>query len=247
MHTFLSPKKVIFKNGNNLYNKDAEKFYTLFREDELALCLERGYIGTTTTITYPCSTPFRTLGLCNGTFCLKSEKGLSLWNPSIRRKLNVPECPGECELHLGGTGFGFDRMSDDYKIVCLSLTRHITFVYAVKTGTWCEIASLRPEFAHVLYEAVSLNGVLHWEVHYFNHLHSYILTFDLSSHVFGMIPLPAPTRRMLMILAFGYEEMLLGLWFLNWERVNFQLTELCSPIMCITREATLKSITVGGT
>lgn len=67
----------------------------------------------------------------------------------------------------------------------------------MKTGTWCEIASPRPEFDHVLYEAVSLNGVLHWEVHYFKYLHSYILTFDLSSHVFGMIPLPASTRHWL--------------------------------------------------
>ncbi|XP_023750115.1 putative F-box protein At3g16210 [Lactuca sativa] len=202
LHTFRSPQKIRFTHENNDNNKNANDFYTLHGEDELPLCLcpKRGYIGITTRIPFPCSNKyFRTVGSCNGTFCLKTKNVLTLWNPSIRRKVRVLECPRSSELPLGGIGFGFDPISDDYKIVWISCEKDTSFVYAVKTGTWCEIASPKPEFTSVLYEAFLFNGVLHWEVTRDNiksqdiYPPSYILTFNLSTHVFGMIPLPGPT------------------------------------------------------
>nr|KAJ0198319.1 hypothetical protein LSAT_V11C700383320 [Lactuca sativa] len=133
---------------------------------------------------------FGTVGSCNGTFCLKTKNGLTLWNPSIRRKVRVLECPRSSELASGGIGFGFDPISDDYKIVWISYEKDTSFVYAVKTGTWCEIASPKPEFTYVRREAFLFKGVLHWEVNRFDLDFSCILTFDLSTHVFGMIPFP---------------------------------------------------------
>nr|KAJ0195818.1 hypothetical protein LSAT_V11C700383310 [Lactuca sativa]KAJ0196850.1 hypothetical protein LSAT_V11C700383330 [Lactuca sativa] len=104
MHTFRSPQKIRFTHENIDNNKIAEDVYTLHGEDELPLCLfpKHGYIGITTTIPFPCSNRFRTVGSCNGTFCLKTKNGLTLWNPSIRRKVRVPECPRSSELALGG-------------------------------------------------------------------------------------------------------------------------------------------------
>ncbi|CAI9295087.1 unnamed protein product [Lactuca saligna] len=166
LHTFRSPQKIRFTHENIDNNKIAEVVYTLHGEDELPLCLcpKRGYIGITTTIPFPCSNRFRTVGSCNGTFCLKTKNGLTLWNPSIRRKVRVPECPRSSELALRGIGFGFDPISDDYKIVWISYEKDTSFVYAVKTGTWCEIASPKPEFTYVRREAFLFKGVLHWEL-----------------------------------------------------------------------------------
>ncbi|KAI3753739.1 hypothetical protein L2E82_25800 [Cichorium intybus] len=207
MHTFQSPQKILFAHVNNSDNI----VYTLHGEDELPLCLcpERGYIGiTTTTASFPCKPSFRIVGSCNGTFCLRTEKHLILWNPSIRRKLNVPEC--ECpeipvsERSFAMFGFGFDPISDDYKIVRVSYAKVGSYVYAVKTGTWCEISSPKPRFSFVASEAFLFNGVLHWvvcvhdydkESQYNNLPDDYILTFDLSTHVFGIIPLHGPPRH----------------------------------------------------
>ncbi|CAI9295094.1 unnamed protein product [Lactuca saligna] len=164
LHTFRSPQKIRFTHENIDNNKIAEVVYTF------CVCVPNVDILT--------------------------KNVLTLWNPSIRRKVRVLECPRSSELPLGGIGFGFDPISDDYKIVWISCEKDSSFIYAVKTGTWCEIASPKPEFTCVLYEAFVFNGVLHWEV-YDDRIKSqdiyppsYILTFDLSNHVFGMIPLP---------------------------------------------------------
>ncbi|KAL4555118.1 hypothetical protein LXL04_037729 [Taraxacum kok-saghyz] len=130
-----------------------------------------------------------------------TKKGFSLWNPSIRRKLNIPQCPQRSDPLLEEIGFGFDPLNDDYKIVWFSCAtgKENSYVYAMKTGAWCEIASPKPQFTRFSWvDSFSFNGVLHWEVgqslskpqdgSFF-----YIMTFDLSTHVFGMIPLPGPS------------------------------------------------------
>ncbi|CAI9295088.1 unnamed protein product [Lactuca saligna] len=168
---------------------------------------------------------------------LRSDAEGRALKPSIRRKVRVPECPRTSELTLGGIGFGFDPISDDYKIVWISYEKDSSFVYAVKTGTWCEVASPKPEFTSVLYETFLFNGVLHWEVTR-DHIKSqdiyppsYILTFDLSAHVFGMIPLPGPTWDWLTTGITTIQDSLALISYRmdvdhTWIRVNFQLMEL---------------------
>ncbi|KAI3753737.1 hypothetical protein L2E82_25798 [Cichorium intybus] len=208
MHTFQSPQKILLLHQNSNNN-----VYTLHGQDELPLCLcpNRGYIGITTTKASFSSTAFGAVGSCNGTVILQSENRLILWNPSIRRKLNVPRCKcpqipiPEYERLFARFGFGFDPISDDYKIVRVSYAEGGSFVYAVKTGTWCEIASPKPPISLVIDEAylrtaVLHSAVLHWLVFVYDYdtksqninLPYYILTFNLSTHVFGIIPFPGP-------------------------------------------------------
>ncbi|KAL4554004.1 hypothetical protein LXL04_039879 [Taraxacum kok-saghyz] len=126
----------------------------------------------------------------------ESENRLSLWNPSIRREVSVPELPRKPnpDTRKMMYGFGFDPISDDYKIVLISYNEDRAFLFALKRGTWCEITFPKPEINTRMWLAFLFDGVLHWEV--FRHdtgeiLTGEILTFDLSTHVFGMIPLPA--------------------------------------------------------
>ncbi|KAL4554060.1 hypothetical protein LXL04_037658 [Taraxacum kok-saghyz] len=195
MHTSRTPQKIIF--SHNWKTKKRKRYFcTLHGEDELPLCVSpnRGYISIRTKVLlFPCrSTHSRTVGSCDGISVMRIKTCLSLWNHSIKRKLSVPECPQASEMPLGGIGFGFDPITDDYKIVWISCAKDRSFVYAIKMGTWCDIASPKPQFSHVLLEAFLFSGVMYWEVHNFDIRSTYILTFDLSTHVFGMIPLPGP-------------------------------------------------------
>ncbi|KAL4554336.1 hypothetical protein LXL04_039556 [Taraxacum kok-saghyz] len=96
-------------------------------------------------------------------------------------------------------GFGFDPINDDYKIIKISYDRDTSLVYAVKTGIWHEIASPKPQYKRTcVHQTCFLNGVLHWPLSYTMeseemNLSCSILTFNLSTHVFGMLPLPTPT------------------------------------------------------
>lgn len=72
-----------------------------------------------------------------------------------------------------------------------------SYVYAMKTHTWCPILSCpTPVFSGMLSNACFVNGALHWVVKEFNKSEqidlSCIMTFDLSTNLFGMIALPEP-------------------------------------------------------
>ncbi|GKB30152.1 F-box/kelch-repeat protein [Tanacetum coccineum] len=99
-------------------------------------------------------------------------------------------------------GIGFDQSIDDYKIVRIS--QKCSFVYTIKTGAWCPIASPSTEVQYQESCACFFNGALHWVVvgTYRNRDCRYILTFDLTTHVFGTIFLPKPnweTRHLTII------------------------------------------------
>ncbi|KAL7602618.1 hypothetical protein Lser_V15G23746 [Lactuca serriola] len=198
IHTFRSPQKILIRHTNR------EIFYTLHSEEHLASCTS-GISATN----FPYNSYYWIVGSCNGILCLydnSDENHVILWNPSIRRKLNLPICPLRCFQ----IGFGFDPITDDYKIVSIpkyyggGRGRGITqssFVYTMKKGCWCEIgfpSSSSSSAYGVLSFTCFVNGALHWVVvkDYLTDSNDdvgrYILTFDLSTHVFGMISLPEP-------------------------------------------------------
>ncbi|KAL7605541.1 hypothetical protein Lser_V15G20563 [Lactuca serriola] len=125
-----------------------------------------------------------------------SKSCIILWNPSIRRKLTLPDCPRTCYSEVE-IGFGFDPVIDDYKIVCMPESNGKkagrSFVYALKTNIWRRIASPTPLFSYVMTKPCFFNGVLYWLGHYDLTRTYYLLTFDLSTHVFGSIALPFKT------------------------------------------------------
>ncbi|KAL4554592.1 hypothetical protein LXL04_037186 [Taraxacum kok-saghyz] len=182
---------MIFKHIESVDTK-TKAACTLHGEDELSFYLDqqREYVGLTRIIPFP-AINYNNVGSYNGVFCLETKEGLILWNPSIRRKLSVPESRIRYRAnHV--IGFGFDPISDDYKIVHITDAKDIAFVYVLKSGAWCKIASSKPEYTYVLsHKAYFFDGVLYWEVrHLVESKDTYLLTFDLSTNVFGMIPLP---------------------------------------------------------
>ncbi|XP_023758309.2 putative F-box protein At1g47790 [Lactuca sativa] len=198
MHTSQSQQKLLIRHRAHKENKEGEleEFYTLHPQDQLSLSYKHGY-NNITPVQFP-STYSNIIGSYNGLVCLfdYDEKSIILWNPSIRRKLTLPDCPRTCYSEVE-IGFGFDPVIDDYKIVCMPVSNGKKagrfFVYALKTNIWRRIASHTPLFSSVITKPCLFNGVLYWLGHYDLTRTYYLLTFDLSTHVFGSIALPFKT------------------------------------------------------
>lgn len=210
MHALRStktPQKVIVRQQNH-YGKDGHIIlYTLDPEDHYASLKSVNFS----------SIDFHIVGSCNGIICViqkevklpligtLGESSLCLWNPSIRRKLNVPSHPFGCVA----LGFGFDAITDDYKIVSIPLCKYsgvakFSFMYSMKTNSWNAI-QLPTTF---YYDNVKspfpcfVNRTLHWVVRYQSEnidIHHCILTFNLSTRVFDMIQLPQPSWVMVQL------------------------------------------------
>ncbi|GJZ29186.1 F-box/kelch-repeat protein-like protein [Tanacetum coccineum] len=187
---------------------------TLHSEGQLSSCLGYTHI---TPLEYPL-TNYRIVGSCNGILCLFEwdQNGIKLWNPSIRQLLDVHDSPSLSHhgvFYLPLVGFGYDPTIDDYKIVkiteCHTKTAIVlnSFVYTIKTATWCEIASPTPIYNSIKTTCPYLfNGTLNWVVKRYlsgrlcvGPGYCYLMTFDLSTQVFGTIMLPEPNWRTVQV------------------------------------------------
>lgn len=222
LHTIRSrriPEKILLEHSIRHKDKDVfrefyEIFYTLHSEYQLPLSPNHGYDGITRIkFPFPLRSSARAVGSCNGIMLVLDNEDpiFWLWNPSIRRKLKLPRYPLN-EGYIFLTGFAFDRVTEDYKIVTLSRQKNVigsyAFVYSMKTRTWCQISNrVSPSTYETrkrhdlidLFETTEghlVNGVLHWVVRITDEdtrcaeILVYILTFDVSTHVFGTIVLP---------------------------------------------------------
>ncbi|KAK1417151.1 hypothetical protein QVD17_26273 [Tagetes erecta] len=178
------PHKLIIRHLIYCGKYKFKSIYTLHSGDQLPGC---GYIGNPgVEFPYP-RRANELVGSCNGILCLYNKE-ISLWNFSIRRRLVMPRRP---HMKSSALGFGFDSVTDDYKIVVISDSD--TLIYSLKTDSWTAIPSPSIPFYDLKWKACFFNGILHWVVDgNVNEQESsrFILTFNLSSHVFGKILLP---------------------------------------------------------
>ncbi|PIN18018.1 hypothetical protein CDL12_09316 [Handroanthus impetiginosus] len=151
------------------------------------------------------------VGSCDGLVLLinvRYEK--ILLNPITRQQVKVPDSPLALKRWEGFSmhGFGYDRHTDDYKIVTLSYYAddyydpdneyepdcENTFVdvYSVKKGVWKRVEN--SPYNHAVPEVSSgafVNGAVHWlasgrESGY----RSVIVAFNFANEVFDEIPAP---------------------------------------------------------
>ncbi|GJZ23154.1 F-box/kelch-repeat protein-like protein [Tanacetum coccineum] len=190
-----SHKKVLLRHS---FEKDANIF-TLHSPRRLPLNPKRGYMGITgVELPYDISGAL-IVGSCNGILCLKKQKELILWNFSVRRKLVVPTHPSIGASEEGPSvlfGFGYDRVTHDYNIVGISYFNDAevaydvnSFIYSMKTNSWSMIASPTSSFIWALSNVCTiLNEKLHWRM--LGKHSGFIMTFSLTTRVFGKIQLP---------------------------------------------------------
>ncbi|CAL5393897.1 unnamed protein product [Camellia sinensis] len=150
---------------------------------------------------------FKIVGSCNGLLCISPHYGSEfafLWKPSIRRFLTLPESGysvTDSDLQFV-FGFGFDRISNDYKVVKIGYLNEKTRgsvlckmeLYALSTLSWRPICVVDFRFELSINTwSVFVNEAVHWvafdpaKEHGFGIL---IVAFDMGNEVFREISLP---------------------------------------------------------
>ncbi|XP_042499685.1 F-box protein CPR1-like [Macadamia integrifolia] len=152
------------------------------------------------------------VGSCNGLLCISSygltwyhKDDIFLWNPSTRRYKKLPFTPIECPIqfriaHLIGYGFGYDPITDDYKLVRVvqsygrddSSWHSEVKVYSLSTNSWRRIRNM-PFHLGTRLIGVHANSALHWVADRFKRPFSsptIVVSFDLKDEEYREVPLP---------------------------------------------------------
>ncbi|KAK8510444.1 hypothetical protein V6N13_100467 [Hibiscus sabdariffa] len=147
-------------------------------------------------------------GPCNGILCFDAEFKIGLWNPSTRQFKILPECSIECppsadSTSLGALGFGYDSLTDDYKVVRfvrnsfeyefdgMSFYSHtITQVdlYSLKSNSWKELPHPGVDAWYAFTFHSYINGFYYWPA--VGPSGYVILSFDMVNERFSTLPLP---------------------------------------------------------
>ena len=153
---------------------------------------------------------FRIVGSCNGILCLNISKigdTNFLFNP-VTSEFKEPPKPDypvyklsevEILLHIG-LGFGYDRETNDYKLVrvCYSKKMKESFysgvdVYSLRTNSWRRNDTLvHGSIVENSFSKGDLNGALHWKgaIRKKEIIHNIIISFNIRDKVCGYIKLP---------------------------------------------------------
>lgn len=141
---------------------------------------------------------FRVVSSYNGIVCLADHFGSSvyLWNPSIRRCKKLPSFkPYAMRKIPVKIGFGYDSISDDYKVFRIVYGKildlvPIVQVYSSNADNWREFqAPILKNWKIYKETNIVVNGVM-----YFDGGDELIL-FDLHNEIFGLVPLPSFIQR----------------------------------------------------
>ncbi|CAJ2638624.1 unnamed protein product [Trifolium pratense] len=138
------------------------------------------------------------VGSCNGIIFLVSDGKdlvqLQLWNPSIRKFKELPPI-SKPHRFAGIYGFGYDPISDNYKVVVVSsdLTRgdfnkNELKVHTLGTDSWKSVSEF--PFAIVYAQPLGqyVSGTINWLV--FMGIKRFIASFDLGNECYREVLLP---------------------------------------------------------
>ncbi|KAI9084662.1 hypothetical protein K1719_033306 [Acacia pycnantha] len=125
----------------------------------------------------------------------RSQYSFWLWNPSIRKLIQVPKPLGRGEYSVG---FGFSPIVNDYKIVKLCMSNDLVDqveVYALREGLWRAVGLGDLEGVFVSGRGgVTCNGAIFWfglkEDEEEEDCERVIVSFDIAMEVSTLIPFP---------------------------------------------------------
>jgi F-box interacting protein len=148
---------------------------------------------------------FRLIGSENGLVCFLEQERFILWNPSIRKFVNLPKPCITLKTHGRVTcnqAFGFDPRTNDYKVVRIAfphvfnevLKETLVEVYSVRRGSWRITGASFPHsdtHKHWFKPKACLNGCVHFTaLAGQNRTTRIVLAFDLRDEVFHEMVLP---------------------------------------------------------
>ncbi|XP_059641858.1 putative F-box protein At3g16210 [Cornus florida] len=144
------------------------------------------------------------VGACNGILCLCNRnnwKHFALWNPATREFKSLPVFPRSFPPNVASSqetfGFGFDPITNDYKVVWIWNTLddvmemrygpYQVAVYTLSTDSWRYLDVALPYSSIATPRSnTCINGVYHWfAIH--DDGHPVILSFDMGIELFHEI------------------------------------------------------------
>lgn len=144
----------------------------------------------------------RCLSHCNGLVFLSDGNDMYICNPALREFRILPpfpfdELPPDLSRCTVETGFGYDEMDDDYKVVTLAnyhygSNNNIIFkaeIYSLKTDSWRQIDAMFQVLGPPC-SSVFFNGFIHWKSFCSARERPVIFSFHMSTEVFQEIELP---------------------------------------------------------
>ncbi|XP_060190321.1 F-box/kelch-repeat protein At3g06240-like [Lycium barbarum] len=143
------------------------------------------------------------VGSCNGLLCFSDDYRIGgfrdlfyLWNPSIRKSFQLPQPIFTLETRgprgFDHThGFGFDRVTNDYKVVRIVPTNEVpphVELHKLSTGVWQDITHVSPHLEFLVrIPGVYVNGACHWVA---SGRQNMIVLFDVHEEKFSDIMAP---------------------------------------------------------
>ncbi|KAL0376363.1 UNVERIFIED_CONTAM: putative F-box protein [Sesamum calycinum] len=137
------------------------------------------------------------MGSCDGLICLAIDtKGLFLWNPSTRVCKKLPDFGVNEDFCNFAYGLGFDKSSDDYKVVGVFIGDRNSYevavkVYSLKSNQWKRIENFKGRWL-LDKPATYAHGKLHWIANYDWEFRSAwkIVSLDLGTEEYGVVEMP---------------------------------------------------------
>jgi len=142
-------------------------------------------------------------GSFNGIICLAIDYGgfvtVRLWNPSIRKFKELPSLEKQQNPYqvLMMYGFGYDAVSNDYKVVVVLkhtdnfVDSHELKVHTLGTNVWKSIQKFPFDYAARQPSGNFMHGTINWLVSYENKNPRFIVSLDLENESCKEIFLPA--------------------------------------------------------
>ncbi|KAK1396234.1 F-box protein CPR30 [Heracleum sosnowskyi] len=210
-------------NHLNYSNLDQDKrplllrFYDRVEKEEnyTIRCDNETFSEEFTRVEFPFKSPlgyFRIVGICNGLVCLSDDlfgdtERVIVWNPSIRKSVDL-EMPVRPKYpHMFVLGFGVCPVMNDYKVVRVVYVKDVNDpsfnftvppevqVYSLSTGYWRDVNAGAPSCYMVEYtwSQVFVFGSVHWVA--FRKLgdsgsRNLIVSFHMGDEVFREVVLP---------------------------------------------------------
>ncbi|OMO90901.1 hypothetical protein COLO4_18783 [Corchorus olitorius] len=145
---------------------------------------------------------FPIIGSCNGLIAFETNNsdGFVICNPTTKKIRKVPPPPRHIP-ELVNYGFGYDPVSDDYKLVMMFqpfglLEENVyggflTYIYSLKVGCW-ESSFHETRYCTVFSQTsgILVNNALYWMLDGLSIDDARLVAFDLTSERYRDVPLP---------------------------------------------------------
>ncbi|KAK6933652.1 F-box domain [Dillenia turbinata] len=150
-------------------------------------------------------------GPSNGIYCVLTENGITLWNPALRELRFLPKHAIPFSAFVGSAcAFGFDCLSDDYKVIRKLLPKRggpgtatasgarMFEVYSLNTDSWKIVNVYEDSLVFLENHCVNLNGIIYW-AGYKEKREAFILksvfAFNLGNEEYFEIPPPVFDKK----------------------------------------------------